>query len=190
MSNKITLINKENVMKAYDKATSAQKELLENLFGKEMFQPKDITERVKTFEDAVKVLGNSNKAVVNYYEIRNTTSAKDILAFAKLRVIVEALNEGWKPTFRKDEYRYYLCFRIYSEDEFDNFDEYYKNRCSIIRRSCSNSNAVDSFVCASVHDASLSPYAHSSSRLAFKTRELAEYCGNQFIDIWADYLFA
>lgn len=56
-------IKKENVLNAYDKATSAQKELLENLFGKEMFQPKDITERVKTFEDAVKVLGNSNKAV-------------------------------------------------------------------------------------------------------------------------------
>ena len=190
MSNKITLIKKENVMKAYDKATSAQKELLENLFGKEMFQPKDITERVKTFEDAVKVLGNSNKAVVNYYEIRNTTSAKDILAFAKLRVIVEALNEGWRPAFSKDEHRYYLFFSIYSKEKFNSLSEYYKNRCSIIRRSSGNSNAVDSFICAIVHDASLSPYAHSSSRLSFKTHELGEYCGKQFIDIWADYLFA
>ena len=190
MSNKITLIKKENVMKAYDKATSAQKELLENLFGKEMFQPKDITERVKTFEDAVAILGNDNQAVVDYHALCNTTCTKDILAFAKLRVIVEALNEGWKPTFRKDEYRYYLCFRIYSEEEYDNFDEYYKNRCSIVGVSYGNSNAVSRFVYMSVYDASASLYANSGSRLSFKTRELAEYCGMQFFDIWADYLFA
>ena len=63
MSNLIQ-IKKENVLNAYDKATSAQKELLENLFGREMFQPKDITERVKTFEDAVAILGNFNEAAL------------------------------------------------------------------------------------------------------------------------------
>ena len=190
MSNKITLIKKENVMKAYDKAPSAQKELLENLFGKEMFQPKDITERVKTFEDAVKVLGNFNDAVVNYHIVSKVTSTKDIIAFAKLRVIVEALNEGWRPAFSKDEYRYYLLFNRYSKEKFNSLSEYYKNRCSIIRRSSSNSNAVSKFVYASVYDASLSSYAQNSYCLSFKTRELAEYCGNQFIDIWADYIFA
>lgn len=189
MSNLIK-IKKENVLNAYDKATSAQKELLENLFGKEMFQPKDITQRVKTFEDAVAILGNFNDAVVDYHALCNATCTKDILAFAKLRVIVEALNEGWKPTFSKDEHRYYLWFSIYSKEKFDSLSEYYKNRCSIIRRSSGNSNAVSKFVYASVYDASLSSYAQSSSHLCFKTRELAEYCGNQFIDIWADYIFA
>ena len=189
MSNLIK-IKKENVLKAYDKATSAQKELLENLFGKEMFQPKDIKERVKTFADAVAILGNDNQAVIDYYTVTDKNCTKDILAFAKLRVIVEALNEGWKPTFRKDEYRYYLCFRIYSKEKFDTLSEYYKNRCSVVGRSSGNSNAVDSFVCPSVYDASLSSYAHSGSRICFKTRELAEYCGEQFIDIWADYIFA
>ena len=183
MSNKITLIKKENVMNAYDKATSAQKELLENLFGKEMFQPKDITERVKTFEDAVAILGNFNEAVVNYHIVSKVTSTKDIIAFAKLRVIVEALNEGWNPTFSKGEYRYYLCFRIYPKEEFDNLDEYYKNRCYHV--CCAGVH-----VYASVVSTSSSSYAHPGSRLVFKTRELAEYCGMQFIDIWADYIFA
>lgn len=32
-------------------------------------------------------------------------------------------------------------------------------------------------------------HANDGSRLAFKTRELAEYCGKQFMDIWCDYLF-
>lgn len=190
MSNKITLIKKENVMKAYDKATSAQKELLENLFGREMFRPIDITERIKTFDDAVAILGHFNQAVVDYHALCNATCTKDILAFAKLRVIVEALNEGWNPKFSKDENRYYLWFRLYSKDEFDSLSEYYKNRCSIVGRSYGNSNAVNSFACACVYDASPGFYAQSSSRLCFKTRELAEYCGNQFIDIWADYLFA
>lgn len=189
MSNNIT-IKKENVLNAYDKATSVQKELLERMFGREMFRPIDITERVKTFADAVAILGNFNEAVVNYHIMLKVTSTKDIVAFAKLRVIAEALNEGWRPTFSKGENRYYLLFSIYSKEKFDTLSEYYKNRCSVVSRSYGNSNAVDSFVCASVHDASLSPYAHSSSRLAFKTKELAEYCGNQFIDIWADYLFA
>ena len=189
MSNLIK-IKKENVLNAYDKATSAQKELLERMFGREMFRPIDITERVKTFADAVAILGNFNEAVVNYHIVSKVTSTKDILAFAKLRVIVEALNEGWRPAFSKDEHRYYLWFCIYSKEEFDNLDEYYKNKSSIIRRSSGNSNAVSKFVYASVYDASLSPYAQSSSRLSFKTRELAEYCGMQFFDIWADYLFA
>ena len=29
---------------------------------------------------------------------------------------------------------------------------------------------------------------HIGSRLCLKTRELAVYCGKQFIDIWADFL--
>lgn len=189
MSNNIT-IKKENVLNAYDKATSVQKELLERMFGREMFRPIDITERVKTFADAVAILGNDNQAVIDYYAVADKNCTKDILAFAKLRVIVEALNEGWRPAFSKDEHRYYLWFCIYSKEKFDSLSEYYKNRCSIIRRSYGNSNAVDSFVCTSVYDASLSPYAQNSYCLSFKTRELAEYCGNQFIDIWADYLFA
>ena len=183
-------IKKENVLNAYDKGTSVQKELLERMFGREMFRPIDITERVKTFEDAVAILGNSNKAVVNYHALRKVTSARDILAFAKLRVIAEALNEGWRPTFSKYENRYYLWFRLYSKDEFDSISDYYKNRCSIVGRSYGNSNAVNSFACARVYDASSGFYAQSSARICFKTRELAEYCGEQFIDIWADYIFA
>ncbi len=189
MSNQIT-IKKENILNAYKQASGEQKSLLENMFGRELFQPKDIKERVKTFEDAVAILGNFNEAVVNYHIVFKVTSTKDILAFAKLRVIAEALNVGWRPTFSKDEHRYYLWFCIYSKEEFDKLYEYYKNRCSVV--SCVGGNAYTDnfFIYASVYDASSSSYAHPGSRLVFKTRELAEYCGKQFIDIWADFLFA
>ena len=190
MSNKITLIKKENVMKAYDKATSAQKELLENLFGKEMFHPQDIKERVKTFADAVAILGNDNQAVIDYYAISDKTCTEDILAFAKLRVIAEALNEGWKPSFSKDEYRYYPWFNIYSKEEFDNLDEYDRRMCRVVGRGGSNANADCGLVCAVAGSASSHSGTDCDSRLVFKTGKLAEYCGEQFIDIWADYLFA
>lgn len=112
MEDKIT-IQKENILNAYKQASKEQKILLENIFGKDVFHPKDIKDRVKTFEDAVSILGNDNQAVIDYYVIAYKTCTKDIIAFEKLRVIAETLNEGWKPTFKKDEYRYYPLFYIY-----------------------------------------------------------------------------
>ena len=32
-------------------------------------------------------------------------------------------------------------------------------------------------------------YAYIGVRLAFKPSELAAYCGRQFLDIWADFVF-
>ena len=43
MEEKIS-IQKENVLNAYKHASEEQKVLLENMFGKDMFQPKNIME--------------------------------------------------------------------------------------------------------------------------------------------------
>lgn len=45
----MNIIRKENILNAYNQATEEQKVLLENIFGKDMFHPKNIKERVKTF---------------------------------------------------------------------------------------------------------------------------------------------
>ena len=108
-------IQKENILKAYKQASKEQKVLLENIFGKDIFHPKDIKDRVKTFEDAVSILGNDNQAVVDYYVIADKTCIEDIIAFGKLRVIAEVLNEGWKPTFKEHECRYYPWFYIHQK---------------------------------------------------------------------------
>ena len=47
MGNHIT-IDKASVLEAYKQASEEKKKVLENLFGKDMFLPKDITERIKT----------------------------------------------------------------------------------------------------------------------------------------------
>lgn len=183
-------IKKENILNAYNQASGEQKSLLENMFGRELFQPKDIKERVKTFDDALAILGNDNQAVIDYYAISDKTCTEDILAFAKLRVIAEALNEGWKPTFRKDEYRYYPWFNIYCKEELDDLDEYHRKMCRVVGRGGYSAHAYYGLVYASALNASSYSSTLCGSRLAFKTKELADYCGYQFRDICADFLFA
>lgn len=141
MNSQIT-INKENILNAYNQASGEQKALLENMFGKDMFQPQDIKERVKTFDDAVVILENDNQAVIDYYAIAEKTCTEDILAFAKLRVIAEALNEGWKPKFDGDECRYYPWFYIYTKEEYEELDEDEKKECRVVGRSSDNSVRV------------------------------------------------
>ena len=191
MNSQIT-INKENILNAYNQASGEQKALLENMFGKDMFQPKDIKERVKTFDDAVSILGNDNQAVIDYYAIADKTCTEDILAFTKLRVIAEALNEGWKPKFDGDECRYYPWFYIYTKEEYEELDEDEdeKKKCRVVGRSSLNSVADGGLVYAGADFASSFSGSSYGSRLAFKTRELGEYCGKQFIDIWEKFLFA
>lgn len=189
MNNQIN-IQKDNILNAYKDATNEQKKLLENLFGKDIFKPKDIKERVKTFEDACEVLGNDSQTVADYYALADAVGSEDILAFAQLRVIAEALNEGWKPVFDGESYRYYPWFYIYSKKEYEELDEEEKAQCRVVGRSYNHSYAYGGLVCAYTISASSYSNAHNGSRLAFKTRELAEYCGKQFIDIWEKFLFA
>lgn len=182
-------ISVENARAAYDNTDANGRELLEHLLGKEVFT-QDIKDRVKTFEDAVKVLGNDNQAVIDYYAVADKTCTEDILAMCQLRVIAEALNEGWRPKFDGDECRYYPWFYIYTKKEYEELDEDEKKECRVVGRSDSNASASGGVVYADAYHASSYSNANFGSRLAFKTRELAEYCGKQFIDIWEKFLFA
>lgn len=147
---------------------------------------KPITERVKTFEDAWKELGNH--PFVKEYALINpfvNDYSRDLVAYLKLRIIVAALNEGWEPKFTEDEYRYFPWFYLYTKEEYDKLDYKEKRRC--VLRSGIITHSYYGFVyCYAHHDASNS-FTYGGSRLAFKTRELAEYAGKQFIDIYADF---
>ena len=191
MENEI-IIQKENILNAYNQASVEQKVLLENMFGKDMFQPQDIKERIKTFEDACEELGEGHQYVKAYREWMRISYAecKDITAYLKLRIICAALNEGWKPKFDGDECRYYPWFYIYTKEEYEELDEEEKKACRVVGRSFSNLVAGGGLVYTVVSSASSVSYSGNGSRLAFKTRELSEYCGKQFIDIWEKLLFA
>ena len=152
-------INKGNALTAYDKGSQPEKNLLENLFGKQTFSRK-ITDRVKTYEDACAVLGIDPNASLPYL-----TDADGDIAFlnatAKLVIIVRALNEGWTPDWsNSSQYKHYPWFRANPAGSGFSF------------RVC-------------VFDCTLS---NVGSRLVFKSEELAKYAGTQFLDIYNQFL--
>ena len=154
-----------------------------------------VTERIKTFEDACNALGDENILVQAYRTAESNTSGNqkdvsDVVAYLKLRIIAAALNEGWKPNFDGDECRYYPWFYIYTKKEYEELDEDEKKECRVVGQSYSYANALGGVVYTYAHGAPSYSYTYYGSRLAFKTRELAEYCSKQFIDEWADFLFA
>ena len=191
MNNETLNINKENVLNAYGSATDEQKAMLEIIFGKDTFKSKDITERIKTFEDACKELGSDHPLVLAYQNtnLRDAEVAndnKDIIAYMKLRIIVAALNEGWEPQFIPGEYRWFPYFVLYTKDEIDEMDE--KTWACVVFRSYSVAYASGGVSYAYSGYDSASVYANIGSRLAFKTDDLAEYAGKQFIEIYADFM--
>lgn len=191
-NNKELKISAENALKAYNATDDNGKELLEHLFGREVFAPKNIMERVKTFEDAVKVLGDNNASVNQYLFVANgpemDETGKDLLAYLKLRIIAEALNEGWKPKFDGEERRWYPYFYIYTKEEYDRLDEDDKKDCRVVGRSGNFAFVYGGVAYASALYAWSRSLTTYGSRLAFRTEELAEYCGKQFIDLWIEYL--
>lgn len=148
-------------------------------------KPQNVMERVKTFKDACNELGIEHDKWVQ--DKKDLGLEADVIAYLKLRIIAAALNEGWKPQFTTDEYRYFPWFYLYTQSEIDEMSEEEKSR--VVFRSYNNANAGGGVAYAYTGHDSSHTFSYFGSRLAFKTRELAEYVGRQFVEIWADYVF-
>ncbi len=161
------------------------------LIDEEVKDNRPVTERIKTFEDACKELGDEHPLVTQYRDtsaaFKGDAMSEDLIVYLKLRIITAALNEGWEPQFTEDEYRYFPWFWLYTKEEYDQMDDEKKGRC--VLRSGNYTNAHYGFVYVSAsYDASFS-FTIYGARLAFRTRELAAYAGRQFIEEWADFVF-
>ena len=95
--NKELKISVENALAAYNNTNTNGRVLLENLFGKEIFT-QDIKDKVKTFEDAVAILGEKHPLVIQFRIIESSFKEDDnnlhLFAYTRLVIIAEALNEG------------------------------------------------------------------------------------------------
>ena len=154
-------IKKENALKAWNNGCSDVKAVLENLLGKETFVPENKMDRVKTFEDACAVLGVRDSFSIDASDTKALTGdMNSITAYAKLIIIARAMNDGWKPDWTNhSQIKYYPWFTMETGSGLAYYD--YANRCST------------SFV---------------GSRLCFKSKELAEYAGKQFRDLFNQYM--
>ena len=150
--------------------------------------PKDnrpVTERVKTFEDAVRELGDEHP-LVREWHLGDGLSA-DLEAYLKLRIIAAALNEGWEPEFTTDEYRYFPWFVLYTEEEYNELSDEVKAR--VVQWSYSHADTYRGVAYVNAYYDSSNAYSYVGSRLAFKNSDLAKYAGKQFIEIYADLVF-
>jgi hypothetical protein len=149
-----------------------------------------ITERVKTFEDACRELGEDNHFVEQYRVIEEnavfTSDGNDIFTYLKLRIIAAALNEGWEPQFTEDEERWYPWFTLWTEEELSGRSDEWKATLHLI----STGDYSGDWAGFAFSDSLSAPSGSNSavgSRLCFKSEALATYCGKQFISLWADF---
>ncbi len=179
-------IEKEKAINAYQQGSEEQKKVLEQLFGKETFRPKMVTDRIKTFNDALKELGPNHILVKEYNVINNNMTTLSMKYYSRLCIITAALNEGWRPKFVEGEKRYFPYFRLYSSEKIRQMSEEEKSRVVYRSLYSANANGGVSYACAAYDSAYV--YASIGSRLAFKTNELAKYAGKQFGKLYANYL--
>lgn len=117
--------------------------------------------QIKTFEQACKAL--KIEAVLPDVSMIPEKEQKAIIAHYKLTVIARALNEGWTPDYNNyDEYKYYPWFNM--DDSGAplgfSFDVYgFVYTCTCV-----------------------------GARLVYKSRALAEYAGQTFVDLYRDYM--
>ena len=182
----------EQLVAFYRSTSTDGRKAVKEALGEQFSEALPATERVKTYEDAVWELGNDHPLVeaASSAEWRFTNSEdKDIIAYLKLRVIVAALNDGWKPQFVPGELRWYPWYELISKDEYDAMSEDEKQERRCVGRSDSNANAYGGLVYSVAYYASSYSVADGGSRLAFKSEALAEYAGKQFAELFANFCF-
>lgn len=207
-------ITQEKVTAAFSEANDCPKaiSILTALFGK---QKPDYTDyhNIKTYEDACEAIGV--KPIVRLLvedEDGHKEEVADIahLAYIKLCTIARALNNDPDfPRFTKDEYRYTPWFYLYNQKEIDEMDEEDRNQlvlwggganygahCGLASANSLNDwsystatvGANCGLACASSNSVWSDSAASFGSRLAVKSSEIAIYFGEQFKELWKDFL--
>lgn len=162
---------------------------------KEANEPKDVTERIKTFFDALSELEQraergdceARQLIDEYYSLDPEEASLDLLAYLQLRIIAAALNEGWEPQI--DGWIWFPNFYLYTKKEIDEMSDDKKDENNLLLLVSSGDDGVlcglkcltDSCVYPSV-------CARFGYRLVYKTKKLATYAGRQFVSEHACFL--
>ena len=186
----------EKVMAAFGTADEETRTYVMNLLG---VDPRPVTETVKTMDDVMAELGESHPLVVTYSRYLESTDIemrdRHLMAYLKLRMVAEALNEGWHPQFTEDEKRYYPWLWLHKDKEsaerLAENDEYVfeipDSLRAVLFGGNANYGAYAGFACSRSYNAPSNTYAYFGSRLCFKTRELVLHAASTFTELWLEW---
>lgn len=195
-------IEESKLQTAYANACDGIKDFMESLFGKKVFEAAKPTlddyKTIRTYEDACEALGetpilseNRKKALCakfpDHYDFRQNMP-NHIIALMKLETISRALwgrNFQPKPDGEGSKVYWYPWFALWTKKEVEDMNP--EQRGALL--------SADALGGAGAGFGSLTADARSSYapaylgfRLCQETEEKAKYFGQQFIELWAEYL--
>lgn len=139
---------------------------------------------IKTYEDACTALGER----VDEEKLSNAGVPKHIIALMKLELVCKALWGGEVkvyPDADGNRWYYYPWFALYTKDEVSRMSS--EKRGLLLSASAYN-GATAGWGSAYTTYRSSHSLARSGFRLCLDTDEKAVYFGQQFMELWAEYL--
>lgn len=174
-------LDKDTLLCAYRAGNADQKEILEHLFGKNVFAPN--WREITSYEKACEVLGIEPR---EFDEVGDRPQYMRMAnAVQQLLVICEAINggDGW---YDKDGWSYYPVFVLYSKQEMDELGEAECKRKGIhqLLAACYANYAEGAGVrCARTDYRGAHTNADFGFPLCLNSEEKAEFVGKQFFEL-------
>lgn len=178
-------IEESKLQTAYANACDGVKDFMESLFGKKVFEAAKPTlddyKTIRTYEDACKALGEP------IFEDPNNLP-NHIIALMKLETISRALwGRNWQPQpdAEGNNVFWFPWFALWTKKEVEDMKP--EQRGALLSASAHQGAYAGFGFLLALYRSSLA-YARIGFRLCQETEEKAKYFGQQFIELWAEYL--
>lgn len=178
-------IEESKLQTAYANACDGVKDFMESLFGKKVFEAAKPTlddyKTIRTYEDACKALGEP------IFEDPNNLP-NHIIALMKLETISRALwGRNWQPQpdAEGNNVFWFPWFALWTKKEVEDMKP--EQRGALLSATA-NYGAYAGFGFLFAYNRSSLATANFGFRLCQETEEKAKYFGQQFIELWAEYL--
>lgn len=137
---------------------------------------------IKTIKDACEKTGTDFEAFMAMIE----PLPENIQALCALQLIIKAINDGWENPLDGDTYVYFPWIWVYNDHDRDWVEKTEPARKDLIRFTRPDGSC--GLACAYSHSAWSVSHAFIGSRLACKTREMANYVAIEFKHLLASYM--
>lgn len=178
-------IEESKLQTAYANACDGVKDFMESLFGKKVFEAAKPTlddyKTIRTYEDACKALGEP------IFEDPNNLP-NHIIALMKLETISRALwGRNWQPQpdAEGNNVFWFPWFALWTKKEVEDMKP---EQRGVLLSATALYGATAGFGYLYASARSSNANASFGFRLCQETEEKAKYFGQQFIELWAEYL--